>query len=68
MSKREIALKISMALMNSKLSMCELARQLGVDMKTVYRWRNGEHMPNAYYLAKICSLLKLDVNYILGLK
>ena len=44
----------------------ELARRLGVHEQSVYRWLRRDYVPSIVNVAKICRVLELDANELLG--
>lgn len=64
---------IRAARINSKLNQKELAEKLkekGVDVgnTTISNWENGTSKPDPDTIEKICQILNVDGNYILGFK
>lgn len=43
----------------------ELAKRIGVDRRTIYRYRNGEATPNLVIFSRICTVLQTTPNYLL---
>ena len=48
------------------MSQAELAKQLGVDIKTVGNWERGNTVPDAIQLVKCASLLGTTPNDLMG--
>lgn len=44
------------ARVNANLTREDVAKALGVTMKTVWSWENGKTKPNLKYVEKICGL------------
>jgi ribosome-binding protein aMBF1 (putative translation factor) len=53
--KTRVAHNIDVAIDASGLSGAELARRLGLNEKTVRRWRSGEVMPDIERLAEVAA-------------
>jgi transcriptional regulator with XRE-family HTH domain len=53
-------------LKSNGISQERLAQYLGTTQATVSRWANGENQPDFDYLFKICELLEVSPNDILG--
>lgn len=61
----KIKRKISIYMIEEDLSTEELAALLGVDKRSVFRYRSGEYAPCGKALAKLCELLGCTVNDLL---
>ena len=46
------------------LSRQELAEELNVALRTVYRWESGERLPDVVTLMKLCQILAVDINQL----
>ena len=46
----------------------ELARELGVYDSTVYMWETKGKYPKAATIIRLCKLLDMDANILLGIK
>lgn len=44
------------------ISRSELARMLGVDRKTIYRWEKGENTPPDYVVEKVKTILLFSLD------
>ncbi len=53
---------------NSGLTTIEIAKQIGVSPEMVTQYRTTKKMPKLDTFAKLCKVLDVDANYILGLK
>lgn len=40
----------------------ELAQELNVTLRTIYRWESGERLPDVVTLVKLCQVLAVDLN------
>lgn len=58
--KGRVAHNIDSAIAASGLSGAEVARRLGLNEKTVRRWRTGEVTPDLDRLAEIAAVLKRE--------
>ena len=50
------------------LSMNELHEIVDVDRRVVKSWLSGDVVPHTYNLARLCAALKVDANWLIGLK
>ena len=55
--------QITKARVRKKLSQRELAELAGVSHVTIYRWENGDRIPNAVNIAKLANVLNTTVGY-----
>ena len=55
--------QITKARVRKKLSQRELAELAGVSHVTIYRWENGDRIPNAVNIAKLANALNTTVGY-----
>lgn len=55
--KSRIATNLNAAMANAEMTSAELARRLGLNEKTVRRWRDGEFMPGTEKLAEAAAEL-----------
>ena len=55
--------KIAKARVRKKLSQRELAELVGVSYVTIYRWENGDRIPNAVNIAKLANALNTTIGY-----
>ncbi len=53
---------------NSGLSTLEIAKSIGVSPEMITQYRTTKKLPKLDTFAKLCKVLDLDANYILGLK
>jgi len=58
--KSRIAFNIDAAMRAKEMTSAELARQLGLNEKTIRRWRNGEVTPGLERLAQLGFRLACD--------
>ena len=56
-----IGRKITVYMIEEDLTNEEFAAQVGVDKRSVFRWKNGTHAPAGNALAKLCEVLGCDV-------
>ena len=57
----EISRRITVHLITSDSTVEELADEMGVDKRSVFRWRSGENAPGGERLNRFCELLGCDV-------
>ena len=48
------------------ISAAELAEQLYVDRSTIYRWENGNRLPDNMMIARLAGTLDVDINILLN--
>lgn len=58
--------RIRTARKNKKITQKELAEQLNMSHNAVSNWENGESQPDYNILCRICDILDVDPNYLLG--
>lgn len=61
----EISRRITVHLITSDSTVEEMAEELGVDKRSVFRWRSGENAPGGERLNRFCELLGCDVTDLL---
>ena len=61
--KRKMADGLRRALSTKQMRQKDLAKMLGTSEATVSRYLNGERIPNAITLMRICSTLGLSFEY-----
>ena len=67
-TKTQIKTKIMEAIKNSEKSQTQIAKELGVSVKTVWQFANGHKLPKLNTLGELCVILNVDSNEILCLK
>ena len=55
--------QITKVRVRKKLSQRELAELVGASHVTIYRWENGDRIPNAVNIAKLANALNTTVGY-----
>lgn len=63
-----IGQNIKKARKQAEMTQKELAERLGVYQKDISRWENGQLVPSAITLGKICEELQVSADKILELK
>ena len=58
--------RLKESLEKKKMSKVEFAKQMGVTPVSVTHWLNDGRTPNAFYLNKMCDVLKVSADYLLG--
>ena len=51
-----------------KMSKSDFAKQMKITPVTVTHWTKDGRVPNAFYLNKMCDVLKVSADYLLGRK
>lgn len=59
--------RIKEEILNSNYNQSEIARAIGVKQQTVNDYVKEKSLPALDTLAKLCILLDVDANYILGI-
>ena len=63
----DIRERLSQEIKNSGLSNTEIAKQLGVSQSIISKYRNMQKRPTLDTFAKLCKILDVSADYILGL-
>ena len=64
----QFANRLSECMEKKKISKSEFAEKIGVTPTAVSHWLNDGRTPNAFYLNKMCDVLKVSADYLLGRK
>lgn len=64
----EIQRRLREEIINSGLTQKEIAQAIGVSPQTVSRYMRDDIFPALDTLAKLCQLLDISADYILGIK
>lgn len=62
-----IRARIAEAIKNSGLSQTEIAKRIDVKQPTVGQYLSGRALPSLETLAKLCTVLEVSSDYLLGL-
>ena len=65
---QEFSCRLKETLVKKKISKTQFAQQMGVTPTSVSHWLNDGRVPSAYYINKMCDVLKVSANYLLGRK
>lgn len=65
---KEIQKRLRDAIKNSGLKQNEIAYKIGVSPQTVSRYMKTDTFPALDTLARLCNLLDISADYILGVK
>jgi len=52
----------------SNLTKTNIGKHVGVSTSMVSKYKNTKKMPSLETFARICAVLKLDANYVLGIR
>ena len=58
--------KIRQQRKNMNITQDDLGQKIGVSLKTVQRWENGERTPNSSIIPKLANALNTTVSYLMG--
>lgn len=61
----KIGRKITVYMIEEDLTIEEFAEQIGVDKRSVFRWKSGEHASAGNRLGKLCELLGCEITDLL---
>ena len=53
---------------NCELTFLEIGKRVGISPTMLTQYKNTKKMPTLENFARICQVLELDANYILGLE
>ena len=59
--------RVAEAIRFSGCSQKELAKMLGIAEGNITNWKKGENLPSVEILFKLCKLLDISSDYLLGL-
>lgn len=62
-----IKAKLSEELKNCGLTTVEIARRIGVSPEMITQYKTTKKLPKLDTFARLCKVLDLDANYILGI-
>ena len=65
---RAVTRRLRMVLASREISVTELANAIGVSRNTLYMNLEHKTSPSLYTVAKICAVLELDANKLLGIR
>lgn len=68
MELKDIQQRLRDAIKSSGIEQKEIARQIGVSPQTVSKYMKKDIFPALDTLAKLCSVLDVSSDYILGIK
>lgn len=66
--KDNFASRLRVMIAARNMSRVELSRRTGITETSVNDYCNGRTLPNAYFVAKICTALNADANELLGVR
>ncbi|MBQ7770406.1 MAG: helix-turn-helix transcriptional regulator [Clostridia bacterium] len=59
--------RLALELKGCKLTQKQIAQELGIDSSNITKWKNGEYLPSLDIFYKLCNLLDVSADYLLGL-
>ena len=68
MELQDIQKRLRESISNSGLSQLEIAKRIGVSPQTVSKYMKNDIFPALDTFAKLCSVLDVTSDYILGIK
>jgi len=66
--ENEIKNRLALEIKNSGLTTVEIARQVGVSPEMITQYKTTKKMPSIQTFARLCEVLDISADYILGLK
>ena len=60
--------RVSQELKNSGFSQTELGKRLNISQSCIAHYIRGDILPSIEIITKLCKLLELDANYLLGIE
>ena len=67
MNIAEIKKRIAFEIKTSGISQCEIARKIGVHPTAITQYLSGRSAPALDTLAKLCVVLDISADYVLGI-
>ena len=68
MEHKTIKQRLSEEIKNSGLTTIEIAKRVGISPEMITQYKTTKKLPKLDTFAKLCEVLDVDANYILGLK
>ena len=68
MEHETIKQRLSEEIKNSGLTTIEIAKRVGISPEMITQYKTTKKLPKLDTFAKLCEVLDVDANYILGLK
>lgn len=59
--------RLALELKGCKLTQKQIAEELGIDNSNITKWKRGEYLPSLDVFCKLCQLLDVSADYLLGL-
>ncbi len=59
--------RLALELKGCKLTQKQIAQELELDNSNITKWKNGEYLPSLDVFYKLCKLLDVSADYLLGL-
>lgn len=66
MNRQRFIYALKVFVRENQLSYEDLAKQLEIPLSTFYKWTSGHSQPSKARLQRICNLLDLNIDWILG--
>jgi transcriptional regulator with XRE-family HTH domain len=64
----QVARRLRLCVLQSERTVREIAEAIGQSTSTVYRWMDGSAVPSALGLARLCRVLGVSADWLLGLE
>lgn len=62
--KEQFAEKLNICIKtNGGMTIPQIAKHVGVNRATIYRWLNGESIPSSYHIYKLSKLFHVHTGY-----
>ena len=68
MERQEFGRRLNEAIKMSGLTIKDIAEKMEVDGALICHYKSGRYCPSIFYLKKLCQILDVSADYMLGLK
>ena len=59
--------RLALELKGCKWTQKQIAQELGIDNSNITKWKCGEYLPSLDVFYRLCKLLDVSADYLLGL-